>query len=105
MDENLTIRKAEPEDCFSVGRMWKALMKEAGNYPVEIDKKVVQNFSIQLLTKIMRDDGDVFIAEYDYNSNAVVPVLVDTWVQNSTLSPPIPRVLNFNANSYYGSFF
>ena len=40
------------------------------------------------------------IAEYDYNSNAVVPVLVDTWVQNSTLSPPIPRVLNFNANSY-----
>ena len=66
MDSKLTIRKAEPEDCFIVGRMWKALMEEAGNYPIEIDKKVVQNFSIQLLTKILRDDGEVFIAEHDY---------------------------------------
>ena len=74
MDENLTIRKAEPEDCFTVGRMWKALMAESGNYPVEIDKKVVQNFSIQLLTKILRDDGDVFIAEYDYRPVGFITV-------------------------------
>ena len=66
MDEKIIIREAVAEECFIVGRMWKALMKEAGNYPVEIDDKVTQNFSIQLLTKILRDDGEVFIAEYDY---------------------------------------
>jgi len=66
MDEKIIIRKAVAEECFIVGRMWKALMTEAGNYPVEIDDKVIQNFSIQLLTKILRDDGEVFIAEHDY---------------------------------------
>ena len=66
MDEKIIIREAVAEECFIVGRMWKALMKEAGNYPIKIDDKVTQNFSIQLLTKILRDDGEVFIAEYDY---------------------------------------
>ena len=66
MDEKIIIREAVAEECFIVGRMWKALMKEAGNYPIEIDDKVTQNFSIQLLTKILRDDGEVFIAEHDY---------------------------------------
>ena len=66
MDDSITIRKAKPEECFLIGRMWKALMEESGSYPVKIDDKVIQNFSIQLLTKILRDDGEVFIAEYDY---------------------------------------
>jgi GNAT superfamily N-acetyltransferase len=66
MNDNIIIREAVPEECFMIGKMWKALMEEAGDYPVEIDDKVVQNFSIQLLTKILRDDGEVFIAEYDY---------------------------------------
>jgi len=59
MDEKIIIRGAVPEECFMIGRMWKSLMQEAGNYPVEIDEKVIQNYSIQLLTKILRDDGEV----------------------------------------------
>ena len=66
MGEKIIIREAVPEECFMIGGMWKSLMQEAGNYPVEIDNKIIQNFSIQLLTKILRDDGEVFIAEHDY---------------------------------------
>jgi len=61
----INIRLARYDEAFIIGGMWKELMEEIGQYPFPISEDMVQRFSIELISKILKNNFEVYVAEMD----------------------------------------
>ena len=80
------IRLIKPEECFVVGRMWKDLLEETKAFPIQITEKIIETFSVQLLTKALGPNRDVFILESDYRPIGFVMVELQVYPYTSLLT-------------------